>query len=204
MSYGLSSLFAVMMEEADGVEQAAAVKFPLKFDSSCMRGRFNGGAEYPNGDGQLYICGLKGWQTNAGRDGALDRVRFTGKPWAKPVEFHSAKNGLFITFDVPLDKASAADAGNWDVEQWNYAWTQNYGSPEFSVKDPKVKKHDDVEVKSVKLSADGRTVQIETAGLAPVMQMKVSYRNVKLAEGGREIQGEVLNTINKVGPERKL
>ena len=87
-SYGMSSLFAVMTEEVgtgdDAVEQGAAVKFPLKFDSSVMRARFNGGRAYPKGDGQLYLCGLKGWQTNAGRDGAFQRVRYTGKPWRAP------------------------------------------------------------------------------------------------------------------------
>jgi len=56
MSYGMSRLFNVMTETVDGVMQGAAVQFPLKFDSSLMRARFN-----PK-DGQLYVTGLKGWQ----------------------------------------------------------------------------------------------------------------------------------------------
>ena len=38
-----------------------------------MRARFNAA------DGQLYVCGLKGWQTRATKDGIFQRVRYTGK-----------------------------------------------------------------------------------------------------------------------------
>ncbi len=199
-SYGLSSLFAAMTEEVDGVEQGAAVKFPLKFASSVMRARFNGGKGYPHGDGQLYLCGLKGWQTNAGRDGAFQRVRYTGKPWTQPVEFHAAKNGLLVSFTEPLDKTTATDAGNWGAEQWNYHWTQNYGSKEFSVKDPSVAKHDELEIKSVQLSADGKTALLQIDGLVPVNQIKTTY-NIKSA-AGKELKGDIFSTINVVGPRR--
>jgi glucose/arabinose dehydrogenase len=199
-SYGLSSLFAVMTEEVDGVEQGAAVKFPVKFDSSVMRARFNGGKNYPHGDGQLYLCGLKGWQTNAGRDGALQRIRYTGKPWTQPIEFHAAKNGMLVTFAEPLDKASATDAENWGAEQWNYHWTQNYGSKEFSLKDPSVAKHDELEIKGVHLSADGKTVLLQIDGLGPVNQIKTTYK-IKTA-AGKELKGDIFSTINAVGPER--
>jgi hypothetical protein len=196
LSYGMSSLFNVMHESVDGTWQAAAVKFPLTFDSSCMRGRFN-----PK-DGQLYIAGLKGWQTNAKTEGAFQRVRFTGKPVKMPVEFHAAKNGLFITFASPLDAKVASDDGNWSVEQWNYKWTGNYGSPEFSVADPNKTQHDEVEVKAVKVSSDGKTVWLQIDNLVPVMQMKIKC-NIKDADG-KDLSWEIYNTINKVGPERSL
>src|SRR5438105_1241071 len=61
MSYGQSILYHVMTEEVDGLTQGAVFKLPMRFASGCMRGRFN-----PI-DGQLYICGLKGWQTSAGK-----------------------------------------------------------------------------------------------------------------------------------------
>jgi glucose/arabinose dehydrogenase len=200
-SYGLSSLFAAMTEEVDGIEQGAAVKFPVKFGSSVMRARFNGGRNYPRGDGQLYLCGLKGWQTNAGRDGAFQRVRYTGKPWTQPIEFHAARNGLLVTFTEPLDKKEATDAENWGSEQWNYHWTQNYGSKEFSLRDPTVAKHDELQIKGVQISEDGKTVLLQIDGLGPVNQIKTTY-NIKTA-AGKELKGDIYSTINIVGPERK-
>ncbi len=62
-----------MQEEVDGRPQGGIVRFPLKFDTGIMRARFN------PADGQLYVAGLRGWQTDAGHDGALQRVRYTGK-----------------------------------------------------------------------------------------------------------------------------
>jgi hypothetical protein len=195
MSYGKSTLFNVMTEMVGDVMQGALVQFPLKFDSSLMRGRFN-----PK-DGQFYVTGLKGWQTNAGHEGALSRVRYTGQPTSMPVEFHVHKNGVSITFASALDKDSATDADNWGIEEWNYKWTGNYGSPEFSVKDPKKAKHDEVEVKKASLSADGKTVFLQTEELVPVNQMRIRC-NLKVA-GGKEVKWDIYNTINKVGPEQK-
>jgi hypothetical protein len=53
-----------------------------------------------------------------------------------------------------------------------------------------------VEITSIKLSADGRTVSLELAEVRPVMQMNVKY-NIKAADG-TAIKSEVYSTINKV------
>ncbi|HEV8605761.1 MAG TPA: DUF6797 domain-containing protein [Tepidisphaeraceae bacterium] len=196
MSYGQSALYHVMSEEVEGVVQGAVFKLPLKFASGAMRGRFS------PVDGQLYVCGLKGWQTNAGNDGSLQRVRFTGKGVVMPVEFHAAKNGVFITFSEALDLKSAGDAQNWGVERWNYKWQNKYGSPELSLIDPKKPKHDEVGVEGVKISGDGRRVWIKCEDLKPVMQMKIQY---KVRDGrGRDLRGEIYNTVHRLGVERGI
>ena len=71
-------------------------------------------------DGQLYVAGLRGWQTDAAKDCALQRVRFTGKPVNMPTSFHVKENGIELGFTTALDPASAGDADSYDVEQWNY------------------------------------------------------------------------------------
>lgn len=198
LSYGKSTLFACPTETVDGAMQGAAIQFPLKFDSSAMRARFHSGK---NGDGQLYLCGLKGWQTNAGKEGALHRVRYTGKPSTIPVDVKAHKNGVAISYAVALDKATATDAENWSVEQWNYQWTANYGSPEVSVRDPKKKGHDEVDVKGATLSADGKTVFLRIDGMTPVHQMKITSA-VRTADG-QDVKYEIYNTIHKLRAEQK-
>lgn len=197
MSYGKSTLFNCMTETVDGVMQGAFVQFPLKFDSSLMRARFN------PGDGQLYVTGLKGWQTNAGRE-----ARSAPRPPYRPADAHAGRvprprERAFDHVRHALDKASATDVENWDIEQWNYKWTGNYGSPEFSVKDPTKAKHDVVEVKKVTLSEDGKTVFLETAEpLVAANQMRIRG-NVKDATG-KEGKWEIYNTINKPGAKKAL
>lgn len=189
-SYGKSALLLVLLDEVNGVKQGGVVRLPLKFDSGIMRARI-----HPR-DGQVWVCGLQGWQTSGAHDGALQRVRYTGKPICLPSALHVVPQGLNITFTAPLEAASAADAGNYAIEQWNYLWSEKYGSPDFSVANPQRQGRDPVDVQSVLLSADGRTISLRIPSLRPVMQMRVRFR-IKAADG-TPVEQEIYNTINKL------
>ena len=188
-SYGKCTLFTVMTEQVGGATQAAMWQFPLKFNSGVMRARFNAK------DGQLYQCGLKGWQTSATKDGSFSRVRYTGKPVQAPAAFHVKPNGVAITFTCALDESLASDPASWSVEQWNLIYSGGYGSPEVSTEDAAKRQHDKVEVKSVKLSADKKTAFLEMP-VKPVNQMRVKF-NLKTADGA-PLVSEVFNTIHQV------
>lgn len=193
-SYGQSSLFKVLYEDAGGDVQGGVVRFPLSFESGIMRGRFN-----PK-DGQLYLTGLKGWQTNAVKDGCFQRVRYTGKPANMPSGLKVTETGIEIAFTDPLDPEIANDVESYGVEQWNYVWSSEYGSPEVSPADPAKQEHETVEVKSAKLSEDGKRVFLEIPGLRPVMQMKIQL-NLDTADG-EEVSWIIHNTVNRVGKNR--
>jgi hypothetical protein len=189
-SYGKSILMLVLNEEVNGKPQAGTLQLPLSFSTGIMRARFN-----PK-DGQLYVCGVGGgWQTNGVKDGALQRVRYTGKTSNLPVEFHVAHNGVSIVFSDKLDAAYVSDHENFSVQQWEYKWSAAYGSPEYSVQSPNQKGHDPVPVTSTKLIGD-RTVFIEIPNLKPVMQMQISYK-IRGADGNT-INQSIYNTINAV------
>ncbi len=193
LSYGKCSLFRVLIDRFGKVEQGGVVKFPLKFDSGIMRSRFN-----PR-DGQLYVAGLRGWQTTASKDSTIQRVRYTGKKVTMPDTLHVTDQGIHVRFTAPLDTSSASDAQNYSIEQYNYHWTHDYGSPEFSVADPTKKGHDQVEIKSVRVSPDRKEVFLEVPGLKPVDQMKIKM-NIK-DENGAAVPADIGNTINEVAKE---
>ncbi len=221
LSYGKSALMAVLREDirrdalprvpdqtggevgragahpSDGgvIVQGGVVKFPLKFDSGLARGRFS-----PI-DGQLYLAGLKGWQTNAAKDGAIHRVRYTGKPVTMQNALHVTDKGITIGFTGPLDPATAGDAANYAIQQYNYLWSSAYGSAKYKVSDPKAKGEDPVEIKSVTVAPDKKSVFLEVPGLQPVMQMEIKM-NIKAADGS-DVPGEVAHTINVVPPDAK-
>ena len=218
-SYGTSSLYLVMTD-GDGKEvQGGVVRIPVNFQTGVMRPRFN-----PL-DGQLYVCGLRGWQTNAPRDAAFQRVRYTGRLLHSVTGLKVTHSGLDLTFSDPLDPASASSLRGYVVWQWNYLWSSDYGSAKYRTSvpdfDAKVREYnrlraeggnnqaalkaltaefrkgeDNLPVKSVRLSADGKTVSLEIPGIRPVMQMNVRLR-VKAADGAPIVQ-EVFNTINRV------
>lgn len=112
-----------------------------------------------------------------------------------PVGLRATANGVELKFSDALDATLSVDAGNFSIAQWNYRWTTNYGSDSWSVADPEKKGEDTVDVKSAKLSADGKTVMLETQPLQPVMQMRIKY-NLQTATGA-PLKQEIYNTINR-------
>lgn len=190
-SYGKSSLYLVLDQDiGSGRRQGGVVKFPLRFTSSVMRAKFH------KQDGQLYVCGLSEWQSNAAKITGFDRVRFTGKPVYSVRDLRVNEEGIHLTFTQPLDPASAADLQNFGGKRWNYARTSNYGSPEFSVADPKKRGRDTLEITGTKLSPDGKTVTVQIADLKPVMQQSLKF-NLKAADG-TAINQEIQHTITAV------
>jgi Domain of unknown function (DUF6797) len=218
-SYGTCSLYLALVDRQGDHIQGGVVKFPVSFLSGIMRPRFN------PVDGQLYIAGLRGWQTSAAQDACFQRVRSTGKPAHMVTGLKVVKGGLELTFTDRLDPEDATDPDSYEIEQWNYLWCGDYGSDDYSTKtpdfdakvrelnrlrlDPKKnskaieeltkslkKGRDEVTVEAARLSADGKTVTLEIKDLKPVMQMRV--RGKLKSEDGQRVPVEVYNTINYV------
>ena len=193
LSYGHCRLYGVAMETVDGVMQGAVIRFPFKFASGVMRGRFG-----PK-DGQLYVTGLNVWQSDASKFGCFSRVRYTGKSVTMVNELHVLKEGVQLKFTAPLDEQSATDPQNFSVERWNYKWTGAYGSENYSVTDPT--KHsgntaDLVLIDKVTLGPDRQTLTIALPDMAPEMQMKIRFK-IKSVDG-KPVDQEIHNTIHRV------
>jgi hypothetical protein len=212
LSYGMCSMYGVLPQEVsfDGKPQmqGGVVRFNVDFASGAMRARFN-----PQ-DGQLYVTGLRGWQTTATQNGCFQRVRFTGSATRMPLALAATKKGIKLDFTCEVDAKAAADAGNWNIEVWNYIWSSAYGSPDISTLETKVaatelgsdgklqfskaqmseRKHDPLTVKSATVSADRRSVFLEIPDIRPAMQMQLKY-DIKAADGV-ELSGQVVNTIH--------
>ena len=190
-SYGQCRMLLALREDVNGVAQGGTIKFPTTpgdFESGAMRGRFS-----PH-DGQLYVSGLRGWQTRSVRDGCLQRVRYVGGALHLPVGVKTFSNGMRLTFSDPIDSELAQNPENYLVQQWNYLWSKEYGSPEFSVANPNQQGRDDIPVESVTLLEDGRSVFLEMPGREPVMQISMSY--LLRSTGGRRFEGTYAHTIN--------
>jgi hypothetical protein len=170
--------------------QGGVIKFnDLRFPTGLMRPRFN------PADGQLYVCGLRGWSSGAPREQQFARVRYTGKPVRTILSARTTAAGMDLTFTCPLDPASVLP-DNVAAEQFNVVRTQGYGSGEFSVAEPKKKGHDPVEITAAKLSPDGRTVSLAIPALRPVTNFVLKF-NVRSADGAA-VTPELNYTINRV------
>jgi type 1 glutamine amidotransferase/glucose/arabinose dehydrogenase len=190
-SFGQSSMMLVLREQVDGLWQGGVVPMKVGFASGAHRARFR-----PQ-DGQLYVVGTKGWVSNATRDGSLQRVRYTGAKVHLPVELHAVAGGLRLRFLEPLDKEIAQDGDGWSAEQWNYLYSKEYGSKEWSALQSNVEGHDALDIKAIHLSDDGRTVLLDMPALRPVMQLRLRYS--LRASDGTPVKGELDATIHRFG-----
>ncbi|MFT5128904.1 MAG: hypothetical protein ACI8W8_002523 [Rhodothermales bacterium] len=194
LSYGKSRLFHVLKQEVKGIMQGGVVSFSVEFASGAMRGRFN------PVDGQLYVCGLKGWQTSGARDGSFQRLRYTGKPLRRVIGLAFRPDGIELRFSTPLDRKIAEDLESYTLHQWNYRWTEQYGSDHYSVRSPQTKlaskgemRGEPVGISKATLSADGMRVTL-AAPLQTVMQIAIGF-DLESADGQPIIQ-TIYGSIN--------
>ena len=186
-SYGRCIMFATLRHKVADSEQAAMVPLNLPFDTGIMRGRV-----HPL-DGQVYVAGLRGWLTTAQRAGGLFRVRYTGKPADLPVDFVVKTTGVELRFSDPLDPHSTAALTNFTAERWNYFYSGNYYSAEYSVTHPKEPKHDTLAIQSAHLSADARTLTLNIADMRKSQQLQI---NLKLrTANGKPIERVIYLTV---------
>jgi hypothetical protein len=188
-SFGKCKMFLLLRQELpDGTVQGGVCDLGPQFLSGVCRGRFGP-------DGNLYTCGLNGWQTAAKADGSLQRVRYTGKPIPVPVKMEVVPASVRLTFPDKLDPAFATNPRNFNAARWQYRWSPEYGSKRWKASNPNIEGQDDVPVVGAKL-VDEKTVEIQiSGGMRPVMQMHTGF-NVKYADG-TPVVGSVYYTVHK-------
>ena len=206
LSYGKSAIFRALREEVGGLAQGGVYRLPIDVSAAVMRARF-----HPQ-NGQLYVIGFRGWQTN-GRD-AFQRVRYTGVTTPLPVGLHAHRNGLRIEFSAPLDPKTAEDPSRYSISKWNYVWGPQYGSGRFSIdqRDAAAEERallvaskgahniiDAVQVGAAKLLDDGRSVFLYLPKMTPAMQMELKL-DLTDPKGGL-VRETIYSTVHTMGPE---
>ena len=194
LSWGRCTMLLTLRDVVDGTPQGAVLPLKGRFLSGPMRAAFR-----PQ-DGQMYVVGCQGWQTAAARDGSFQRVRWTGKPLALPTAWKALPGQLTLTFNEPLDPATAQDSDSYALEAWNYRYSGDYGSKDWSVRNPTQEGRDPWAIQKASLSKDGRTVALDIADLKPVMQFGLRF-NLDTANG-RPASGELYGTIHKLHARR--
>jgi putative heme-binding domain-containing protein len=164
-SFGSCTHFLVLRDEVAGQLQGAIVPLPGDFRSGVHRARFS------PADGQLYVCGMNGWQSYAVDDGCFQRVRYTGGRVQQPIRIRAHENGVLLGFSSPLDRDAAGNAANHFAQCWNYRYSAAYGSPEFSPSHYGTAGHDPVPIRSATVLDDGTSLFLEMPDLQPVNQL---------------------------------
>jgi len=204
-SYGRSSVFRVLRDEVNGQVQGGVYKLPIDLSIPAQRGKF-----HPE-SGDLYVMGLRGWQTNGGT--GFQRVRYLGEAAPTPLGLKVFDNGVLVEFSDKLDAAAVQDVRRFAVKKWKYIWGPQYGSGRFSIDNPDealeqlaltepskgvVNNVDQVFVRAAKLLPDGKTVFLYIPHMTAAMQMEIQMDLE--ASDGTEVRETIWNTIHHLRP----
>ena len=97
---------------------------------------------------------------------------------------------------MKLDRELAEDPQSYSIEQWNYLWSSQYGSKDWSIRDPGKNGRDAVAIRTATLQPDGKTVVLRVSGLAKAMQFELKYDMDDT--GGELVRGTMAGTINEL------
>ncbi|HRE99677.1 MAG TPA: hypothetical protein PLI18_04105 [Pirellulaceae bacterium] len=194
LSFGRCWPLVVYPERTADGWQGAAVRLPFECDSGICRGRVRPGTS------EIFLAGLKGWASSSVQDGCLHRLVPTGEPTTVPIRCTTMADGLLLEFDLPLDPTTTVEVGRWSAQQWNYRYSAEYGSADYRPSQPSRPGHDELRIRDVTLSPDGRSVFVRMPEIAPVMQVALTY-DLTTADG-QPIADTLYGTIRRLGDER--
>lgn len=175
----------IYLEELNGQYQGAVFRFSQGFEGGLNRVTYGP-------DGALYVGGI-GSTGNWGQAGkerfGLERFAYNGDPTFEMLRLRAKTNGLEIEFTEALPEGRGWDPIDYEIQQWRYEPTAEYGGPKI---DEKV-----LEVTSATVSGDRRRVFLEIVGLEVGHVVYLRLAGPFVSEQGRELWStEAWYTLN--------
>lgn len=187
---GKSNIARVFVEKVNGEYQGGVVMFREGFQSGVLRMAFGK-------DGSLFVGETnRGWGSAGTTTAGIERLVWTGKV---PFEIKTVKampDGFEIEFTKPVNKASAQDFKNYNVESFIYKYHPVYGSPPVDKKD--------CTVKGIKLSNDGMKVRILVTELRHHFIHEIKLDGLKDEEGKPLLHNTSFYTLNNIPNGERL
>ncbi len=181
---GIKRVFA---EKVNGQYQGAVFRFTQGLEAGVNRIVWGP-------DSALYIGGV-GSTGNWGHYGKLDhglqRLRYNGSSVFEMLAVRAQPDGIEIEFTEPVAK-DAIKAENFNISQWWYKPTENYGGPKLD--------EERLAVKSIIASEDGTRIKLVLSNMKPrhVVYVRLNKADVKSASGSELWSTEAWYTMNSI------
>ncbi|MEZ4968295.1 MAG: PA14 domain-containing protein [Flavobacteriaceae bacterium] len=142
----------VFIDEVDGVKQGAVFRFIQGLDAGVNRTIWGP-------DGNLYAGGVGSggnWRHEGRLWYALHRFKYNEKSTFEMLAVRAKSNGMEIEFTEAIASGESMNIDAFEVQQYYYQATEDYGGPKLGVEDLKIKSvHPSVDRKKVFLEIDG-------------------------------------------------
>lgn len=177
----------VFVEKVNGEYQGAVFRF-----TQGLEGGVNRVVWGP--DGSLYV-GMIGnpgnWSTAGQKWYGLQKLTYNNKSVFEMLAVRAKTNGVEIEFTEPLGERYGNSVSDYDIQQWYYKPTADYGGPKLNL--------ENLEVKSVNISADRKKVFLELKGLQPNHVVYVHLKGVFLTDKNASLWStEAWYTLNNI------
>ena len=145
-------------------------------------------------DSALYVGGVGNpgnWQHTDKLWYGLQRLKYNGKPTFEMLAVRAKSNGLEIEFTEPLREGDGWETNDWEIRQWRYVPTADYGGP----------KVDDKELKVVGayVSDDRKKVSLQIEGIQSGHVVYVHLKDRYVSDAGRNLWStEAWYTMNQI------
>ncbi len=175
------------LEVVDGVWQGAVFRFTQGLEAGVNRLRFGP-------DGALYVGGIGStgnWGQAKKQNFGLERLSYTGASCFEMLSMRALENGFEIAFTEALEAGVGGDPTSYELTQWWYRPTEQYGGPKLDL--------ERLPVKSASVSADRRSVFLEVAGCKEGHVVHVQLAGPFYDERGRSPWStEAWYTLNRI------
>jgi hypothetical protein len=190
-SYGTGWVYYFLTHPVDSITQGSMVALPFQLEAGIQRAVVN------PVDKQVYVIGLTGWDDpEAVKYGVLSRVRYRGGEGHLVKDAEPVKDGIRLDFNFKLDSTDSRSVSHYNITQWNYKWTSDYGSAHYSIHQPGKEGEDKLPVTEAVLSPDGHSVLLHIPELGAAQTVRLRFE-VK-GEDGVSVKDYVYLTINKM------
>ncbi|HUR29906.1 MAG TPA: DUF1080 domain-containing protein, partial [Saprospiraceae bacterium] len=145
-------------------------------------------------DGALYVGGIGNpgnWQQTDKLWYGLQRLKYNGKPTFEMLAVRAKTDGVEIEFTEPLRDGDGWDVNDWEVRQWRYVPTKEYGGPKVDLVNLKVE--------GAYVSADRKKVSLKLNGMKAGHVVYLHIRDPYVSDSGLALWStEAWCTMNNI------
>jgi cytochrome c len=180
----------VFVEEVNGVLQGSVFRFTQGLEAGVNRIKWGP-------DGALYVGGIGNpgnWGHAGGKWYGLQRLAYNNKSVFEMLAVRAKANGVEIEFTEPVSEGEGLDPSNYEIKQWYYKPTIEYGGPKLG--------ESRLPVKSVTMSADRKKAFLEISGLKANHVLYVHLIDGIISQQGNSLWStEAWYTMNELSKE---
>lgn len=177
----------VFVEKVDGDYQGCVFRFIQGLEAGVNRLVWGP-------DGALYIGGVGStgnWQHSGKLWYGLQRLKYNENPAFEMLAVRAKSNGMEIELTQPLDPAFGSSPQDYNVRQWYYQPTHDYGGPKLDDRR--------LAVQSVHISNDRKRIFLELAGMQEEHVVHIRLPNYWTSTTGNSIwTTEAWYTLNNI------